>query len=61
MNDADDALAFHGFEIDPHQIVVRQVHDAVAGERGNGPKQEQKENRNAEKFHRADDQLEAAR
>jgi hypothetical protein len=61
VNNADDALPFHGFEIHAHQVVVRKVHDAVTGECGSGTKQERKENRDAKKFHRADDQLEAAR
>ena len=36
VNDADDAFALHRHEVHSHQIIVRQVHDAVAGESGQG-------------------------
>src|SRR6266404_4262016 len=50
VNDADDALAFHRDKIDPHQIVMRQVHDTVAGE---GAKWEKRDrgNDSSEEFH----------
>ena len=32
VNDTDNALTFHGNEVDPHEVVMRQVNDAVAGE-----------------------------
>src|SRR6266403_632293 len=49
VNHADDAFAFHRDEIDAHQIVMRQVHDAVAGERAE--RHEQNEKNTREKFH----------
>src|SRR6266404_9513299 len=51
VNDADDALAFHRDKIDAHQIVMRQVDDAVAGE---GAKWENREREkgSSEEFHR---------
>jgi hypothetical protein len=29
VNDADDSFALHFLEVDPHQVVVRQIDDAV--------------------------------
>src|SRR6266404_7440115 len=49
VNDADDALAFHRDKIDAHQIVMRQVHDAVAGK--GAERHEQNEKNTREKFH----------
>src|SRR6266446_7433617 len=49
VNHADDAFAFHRDKIDPHQIVMRQVHDAVAGEGEEW--HEQNEKNTSEKFH----------
>src|SRR5947207_5387136 len=51
MNHADNALAFHSFEIDPHEIVVRQVHDAVPCETGSSEGDERKKNASRKKFH----------
>src|SRR5438552_14189618 len=51
VNDADDALAFHRDKIDPHQIVMRQVHDAVAGDRTKWENRE-REKGSSEEFHR---------
>ena len=51
MNHADNALAFHSFEIDPHQIVVRQIHDAVPCETGRTEGDERNKNASREKFH----------
>src|SRR6266478_9924374 len=50
VNDADDALAFHRDEIDAHQIVMRQVHDAVAGKGAEWEKRE-REKGSSEEFH----------
>ena len=36
VNHADDAFIFHRDKIDPDQIVMRQVHDAVAGKGRDG-------------------------
>src|SRR5437899_3015637 len=49
VNHADDAFIFHRDKIDPDQIVMRQVHDAVAGE--DAKRCEQNEKKTSEKFH----------
>src|SRR6266478_1496337 len=50
VNHSDDALAFHRDKIDPHQIVMRQVHDAVAGKGAEWEKHE-REKGSSEEFH----------
>jgi hypothetical protein len=55
MNNADDAFAFHGVEIDPHQIVMRHVYDAVSSQSRHGqPDCDEQDAKNG-KLHRADD------
>src|SRR5437016_4318650 len=51
VNHADDAFIFHRDKIDADQIVMRQVHDAVAGE---GAKWENREREkgSSKEFHR---------
>src|SRR6266513_750806 len=51
MNHADNALAFHSFEINPHEIVVGQVHDAVRCETGSTEGDERNKKSSREKFH----------
>jgi hypothetical protein len=59
VNDADNALPLHQFEVDLHQIVMRHVHHGVRPGEGRRWQREKKgENANDGKFHRADDQLE---
>jgi hypothetical protein len=35
MNHSDDAFTLHLLEVHPHQVVVRQVNNAVRGQRTN--------------------------
>ena len=49
VNDTDNAFAFHRDKIDPHQIVVGQIHDGVAGK--GGERQEQKGKNTNDEFH----------
>src|SRR5438067_1037807 len=55
VNDADNSFPFHSLEIDPHQIVMRQVHDAVSGEGRSNERGQEERNANGKKSHRADD------
>jgi hypothetical protein len=56
VNDANDALPLHQFEIDLHQIVMRHVDDAVGtGPRGDRQGEQENQNADGRKFHRADD------
>ena len=48
MNNADDPLPPHQIEIDAHQVIVRQVHDAVARAKGSRRKREQEQEKSAD-------------
>src|ERR1700730_16367245 len=51
VNHTDNAFVFHSDKIDAHQIVVRQVYDAVAGDCAKR-KERKSEESASEKFHR---------
>jgi hypothetical protein len=56
MNDADDALPLHQFEVDLHQIVMRHVHHGIGhGEERHWPGENEGQDTSSKKFHRADD------
>src|SRR5207244_12279485 len=52
VNHADDVFLFHRDKLDTDQIVMRQVHDAVAGEGAKRHEQKCDRNSNGGRFHR---------